>query len=104
MTKELASDKELHSDANSLHPEANDKGSLKEEREKEKKAVIISGFPGIGKSSLFRRADTLKVLDSDSTSFSWTDETKQKRHPDWPQNYLAHIKDKQNTSDVILVS
>ena len=32
---------------------------------------VISGFPGIGKSYAAKNLTHLKILDSDSSSFSW---------------------------------
>ena len=78
--------------------------SISENKEGIKKAVIVSGFPGIGKTSLLSRAGEYIILDSDSTNFSWADESKIKRHPDWPQNYIDHIKENSNKADIILVS
>lgn len=66
-----------------------------------KETKVISGFPGIGKSYLFNRSD-LKVLDSDSSLFSWIE--KGVRHPDFPNNYMQHILDNLGKADYILVS
>lgn len=63
---------------------------------------IIAGFPGIGKSVLFNSSSDLKVLDSDSSLFSWIEEGV--RHPDFPNNYMQHIKENIGKADVILVS
>lgn len=70
----------------------------------EKKSLIISGFPGIGKSHFFRlmKNSGKKILDSDSSLFSWIE--KGVRHPDFPQNYIDHIKENVYKSDIILVS
>ena len=67
-------------------------------------AVVVCGFPGVGKTSLFSSETELKILDSDSTTFSWSDETKTRRNPDWPKNYIAHIQDTRDSSDLVLVS
>ncbi|WP_220456036.1 hypothetical protein [Priestia aryabhattai] len=66
-----------------------------------KKTKIISGFPAIGKSFLFEN-NHLKVLDSDSSLFSWIE--KGVRHPDFPSNYMDHIKENIGKADFILVS
>jgi hypothetical protein len=66
------------------------------------KAKVISGFPGIGKSHLFENRTDLKILDSDSSQFSWIE--KGVRHPDFPQNYIEHILENIDKVDVILVS
>ena len=68
----------------------------------EKQTTVISGFPGIGKSHLFKNDSGLKVSDSDSSNFSW--ESEGVRHPDWPGNYMDHIKSLIGKMDVILVS
>jgi hypothetical protein len=66
---------------------------------------LISGFPGIGKSHFFRvmQQDGIKkVLDSDSTNFSWIE--KGVRNPDFPNNYIDHIKKNKDKADIILIS
>jgi hypothetical protein len=63
---------------------------------------VIAGFPGIGKSVLFRENNGLTVLDSDSSLFSWIEEGV--RHPDFPNNYMEHIKENIGKADIILVS
>lgn len=45
--------------------------------------LIISGFPGVGKSTAFSTAANLVIKDSDSSQFD---------KADFPQNYIAHIK------------
>jgi len=71
---------------------------------KEKDTLVISGFPGIGKSHFFRKNEKegKSVLDSDSSLFSWIE--KGVRHPDFPNNYIKHIKENLGKSDIILVS
>lgn len=66
------------------------------------KTTIISGFPGIGKSYLFKNNKHLKVIDSDSSNFSWLEEGV--RNPDFPQNYIEHIKSCIGEYDIVLVS
>jgi hypothetical protein len=52
---------------------------------------VISGFPGVGKTYYKNNSIySLKVTDSDSSKFSWVKEGV--RHPDFPQNYINHIK------------
>jgi hypothetical protein len=59
---------------------------------------IISGFAGVGKSYLTDDPKFKQYLfkDSDSSEYSWIyelDGTKTDvRHPDFPQNYIEHIK------------
>ncbi len=68
------------------------------------KARVVSGFPGVGKSTLFGRSGNLKILDSDSSKFSWENEAERIRHPQWPTNYIDHIRENQGEADIILVS
>lgn len=63
---------------------------------------VISGFPAVGKSYLYNNNKRLKVLDSDSRKFSW--ESEGVRHPDFPNNYISHIKRNLGVVDVIFVS
>lgn len=64
-------------------------------------SVVISGFPAIGKTYLFNNSN-LKVTDSDSSKFSWIE--KGVRHPDFPSNYIRHIKECMGVYDIVLVS
>ena len=62
--------------------------------------MVISAFPACGKSyfcSIYK--DT---LDSDSSLFSWIkDDTDQKmRNPEFPNNYIEHIKQNYKNSDI----
>lgn len=69
---------------------------------KVKKATVICGFPGIGKTFLAEHPlENLTVLDSDSSKFLWLDG---ERHPYWPQNYAKHILGNLDRVDLILVS
>jgi hypothetical protein len=69
-----------------------------------KQTKIISGFPAIGKSFLSKQ-NLIKVLDSDSSTYSWTIENGEKiRNKDFPNNYLQHIRENIGKVDVILVS
>ena len=62
---------------------------------------VVAGFPGVGKSVLSKNSN-LNVLDSDSSKFSWIEPGV--RHPDFPQNYINHIKVNIGVADIILVS
>ena len=69
-----------------------------------KKTIIISGFPGVGKSYLtemFKNTDII-VQDSDSSNFSWLEPGV--RNPDFPNNYINHIKKLIGKVDYILIS
>ena len=65
---------------------------------------IISAFPGVGKSYTHKlHPDT--TLDSDSTKFSWKTGPQNKvRDPDFPNNYIKHIKENIGKYEFIFVS
>lgn len=58
---------------------------------------VISGFPGVGKSTVFGKRENYRVpiLDSDSSTFD---------KADFPLNYLSHILKETNKGNVILCS
>ena len=58
------------------------------------KTLVIAGFPGVGKSHTFNNVD-LNILDSDSSKFD---------KKDFPENYIAHIKENLGVCDIIFVS
>jgi len=69
-----------------------------------KNTIIISGFPGVGKSYLtemYKGTDII-VQDSDSSNFSWLEPGV--RNPDFPNNYITHIKSLIGKVDYILIS
>lgn len=65
---------------------------------------IISAFPGTGKSHYHKlHPDT--TLDSDSSQFSWIEINGNKtRNPEFPNNYIQHIKDNIGKYKYIFVS
>lgn len=65
---------------------------------------IYAGFPGVGKSYLFKNNNGMIVSDSDSTLFSWLDKDAGVRHPEFPNNYIKHIQSLIGKVDIILVS
>lgn len=72
-------------------------------------AIIISAFPGCGKTYYYnhRKVYNKYCLDSDSSQFSWiiNPETNEKvRNPEFPNNYIKHIKSNMDNYDVIFVS
>src|ERR1700679_2180218 len=69
-----------------------------------KQAAIISGFLGVGKTSMRVAHPELRILDSDSTDFSWADASKKVRHVEWPDNYVRHVRENVDFADVICVS
>ena len=60
-----------------------------------KETLVISAFPGCGKSHFFRENKDKIVLDSDSSKFDKSD---------FPNNYIEHIKKNIGKADIILVS
>jgi hypothetical protein len=62
--------------------------------------LVISAFPGVGKTHLSRFTDS---LDSDSCNFSWLPDTKI-RNNKFPFNYIEHIKNNIGKYDFIFVS
>ena len=97
------------------------------------KAKIISAFPACGKSTYYKEWSQYspenvwrkrhngeqvynnirepcgeKIIHSDSSLFSWIYDKNgnktDKRNPDFPNNYIQHIKDHMDTEDVIFVS
>ena len=78
-------------------------------------ALVISAYPGCGKSVYYRNHSEYeghqygqKILDSDSSLFSWIyDERGNKtdvRNPNFPNNYIKYIKEHMETEDIIFVS
>ena len=78
---------------------------------------IYSVFPACGKTYLYEHQEDydLKILDSDSSQFSWVltniDENgdvfrgfRRVRNPDFPANYIKHIKENMGKYDYIFVS
>jgi hypothetical protein len=74
---------------------------------------IYSVFPACGKTYLYEHQEDygLKILDSDSSNFSWIrlyDQlgrpTTKLRNPDFPSNYIKHIKESIGKYDCIFVS
>ena len=96
-------------------------------------AKIISAFPACGKTTYYKKWSQYslenvwrirnngeqaynnlglpcgqKILDSDSSEFSWVKDeygnNTPVRNPKFPQNYIDHIKEKMLTEDIIFVS
>ena len=57
--------------------------------------LVISAFPGCGKSHYFRNNKDKIVLDSESSTFDKSD---------FPRNYIEHIKSNIGKTDIIMVS
>lgn len=71
------------------------------------KTRLICAFPGTGKSYLAKQYPW-RMLDYDSSRFSWrtNSEGVKERNPDFPNNYIKHIKSlmEANRYEVIFVS
>lgn len=73
--------------------------------------MVISAFPAMGKSHAYKILKNIRgmnVLDSDSSQFSWIYDVEslatKERNPDFPNNYIQHIKENMNTAECIFVS
>ena len=79
--------------------------------------IIISGFAGIGKTTLQKKYPN--VIDLESSDFKWIyddEDTKQMdkekrkgvanriQNPEWPLNYVKEIMQKVNEYDIVLTS
>ena len=75
-----------------------------------KPTIVISAFPACGKSFMFNNCNgkPFTMLDSDSSNFSWIKDENgnntKDRNPDFPNNYIQHIKNNIRKVDVIFVS
>jgi hypothetical protein len=66
--------------------------------------VIIAGFPGVGKSHIANNSSDglVTIHDSDSSKFSWIEPGV--RHPEWPGNYIDHIRSIDGPDALVFVS
>ena len=73
-----------------------------------KNTKIVSAFPCCGKTYYFENEKDLVVLDSDSSNFSWIKDENgnntKERNPEFPNNYIEHIKENIGKVDIIFVS
>lgn len=72
-----------------------------------RKAIVICGFPGVGKSSAAN--NRANILDAESSAFSWNWNTEKpekgrERNPAFPGNYIKFIQENMERYDAILVS
>lgn len=79
--------------------------------------MIISGFAGIGKSTMAKNHPD-KVIDLESSNFKWAFDESVKDmdveerkgvsnktlHPDWPNNYIQAIKENSQKYDFVFIS
>ena len=75
-------------------PPLKTKDSVTITEKKQDKALLVSAFPGCGKTWLYTNSGKT-VLDSDSSTFDKSD---------FPQNYIEHIKQNIDKADIILIS
>ena len=70
--------------------------------------MVVCGFPGVGKTYAVTHWNhpDYKIYDSDSSDFSWIDkhDHSKGRNPDFPTNYIEHIKSLDNDKSFVLVS
>lgn len=76
-----------------------------------KNTVVVSAFPCCGKTYAFENyQDKYSILDSDSSQFSWiyvddgNNGWRKERNPEFPSNYIKHIKENIGKVDIIFVS
>ena len=75
-----------------------------------KETIVIAAFPGTGKSYCVKNeGDKFNgILDSDSSNFSWVKDSNgnntTERNPDFPNNYIKHIKENIGKVEIIFVS
>ena len=71
------------------------------------KTKIISAFPGVGKTYYHERNKEISI-DSDSSHFSWVKDSEgnntKERNPEFPNNYINHIKENSGKYKYIFVS
>jgi adenylate kinase family enzyme len=65
---------------------------------------IVSGHPGIGKTTLSAYRPDLSTLDVEPFNYKWIDRDKEIINPDWPENCLQVIRESYGKVDVILIS
>jgi hypothetical protein len=66
--------------------------------------TIVAAFPGSGKTH-WHLTDPDNTADSDSSSFSWIDTASGRtRNPEFPGNYIKHIKSLIGTKEIIFIS
>lgn len=71
-----------------------------------KKAIIICGFPGVGKTTAANNRKNL--LDAESSAFSWVFDPEKfderQRDPNFPENYIDYIEENMGEYDIIFAS
>jgi hypothetical protein len=77
---------------------------MEKKNEQSRRGMVISGFPGIGKSTCVQMFPDIRFRDCNSALFGWADEERTIRHPNWPENYLRYVLDGLSDADVHFVS
>lgn len=71
-----------------------------------KKAIIICGFPGVGKTSAANNRRS--ILDAESSAFSYKWDTEppfgRERNSEFPKNYIDFLQENESEYDVVLAS
>lgn len=65
---------------------------------------LIAAFPATGKSFYAQSHEGVADSDSSLYSWKWTGPETRERHPDWPANYLEHIRQLLGEGKTVLVS
>lgn len=76
-----------------------------EYQKRRERTKIVCAFPGMGKSH-FHARHKATTLDSDSSGFSWANDAQgnKVRNPDFPRNYIEHIRLNMGKYEYIFVS
>jgi len=73
-----------------------------------RETMIISAFPGCGKTTCTNTTKEFTIMDSDSSDFSWIKDENgnntTERNPEFPQNYIRHIFENLGKFEVIFIS
>ena len=71
-----------------------------------KKAIIICGFPGVGKTTVAN--NRRNILDAESSALSWVwnpeEPDARKRNEEFPRNYINFLEESLDKYDVIMAS
>ena len=71
--------------------------------------VVISAFPGMGKTYSTKNIEGYRIIDHESSNYKWLEDAHKGRfvNPDFPQNYISKLQEYINSSDapdIIFVS
>jgi hypothetical protein len=73
------------------------------------RAILICGFPGVGKTWLSGKAyrerfPGLPIEDLESITFTYEDDAHKIKRPDFPSNYVSHIKERCKLPGIVMVT